>query len=238
MTKIMAKCTDNDRYEGQLTIGKIYEVEPVFGDNLYKFIDDRGEMVRAWQSRFEVVSETQVDTTPVSPEIVPSTTPQFKAGDRVRIIGNSNIHNRKIGDICYLVEPHFLGRSWGTSSTQGGRAEDGCYIRPSDMELSSTVSTPTVALTNTPTEFKVGDKVKIRKDSAYYGASDTHNPADAVGEVVRIDSIGSHNYKVQWPDGRNDYRAKDLELAEQPAIMPEPEPEIPSKWANVEIGYY
>jgi len=151
MTKIMAKCVDNSNYGGSLTIGKIYEVEDAGkhgDDKFYQVVNDRGEIDEVWQRRFEVVSPVAAD--------------QLKAGDRVRVTGNSNMHNRKIGDICYLVELRGHGngsKSWSTSTTQGGAPDDSCWIR-----------------------------------------------------------------------------LKDMELAEQPAIIPEPE--IPSKWANVEIGYY
>src|SRR5688572_6598818 len=93
--KLLAKCIDNDSYPDSLTLGKIYEVKessPVGDDKFYSFIDDEGDEIECWQSRFEVVEE-EVKVT------------EFKTGDKVKVIGNSNSHRRQIGGVCYLVEP-------------------------------------------------------------------------------------------------------------------------------------
>ena len=62
-----------------------------------------------------------------------------------------------------------------------------------------------------PVKFKEGDKVKIRKDSQWYGYN-THNPAEVVGEVTRIHR--DNGCMVAWPNGTNNgYSFSDLELA-------------------------
>lgn len=67
-------------------------------------------------------------------------------------------------------------------------------------------------------EFKVGDSVKIRKDSQYYGEDADSNPANILGDVVKVydnDDPGALNVSVVWKTGcRNSYAATDLELAE------------------------
>ncbi len=107
--------------------------------------------------------------------------------------------------------------------------------------MSGTPETPKPAIP-LATEFKVGDEVKIRKDSDYYGRDTSHNPADKVGIIIWAEPSsyeGDLCIRVEWSRGiTNVYEAEDLKLAEQPAIIPEPEPEIPSRWASVEIGYY
>lgn len=68
--------------------------------------------------------------------------------------------------------------------------------------------------------FKVGDKVKIRKDSKYYGASWFSNPVDVLGEVNSIYPNSELPIRVEWSTGvLNCYRSCDLELVkdESPA---------------------
>lgn len=61
--------------------------------------------------------------------------------------------------------------------------------------------------------FKVGDIVKIRKNSRYYGTDQRTNPADVEGEVTGIRADKS--YVVTWPSFfTNCYEAYDLELAD------------------------
>jgi ribosomal protein L21E len=60
--------------------------------------------------------------------------------------------------------------------------------------------------------FKVGDKVKIRKDSQYYGKTSA-NPKGMVGEVIELDRGG---LRVEWENKqKNSYENKDLEFATQ-----------------------
>lgn len=62
-------------------------------------------------------------------------------------------------------------------------------------------------------KFKIGDKVRIRKDSEYYIDNTKNNPADIVGEIYEIVVAYDHNYYVNWENGGdNSYREEDLEL--------------------------
>lgn len=61
-------------------------------------------------------------------------------------------------------------------------------------------------------KFKVGDKVKIRKDSKYYLDYDILNPKGAHGEVKSVRS-GELGITVEWDNGnRNGYSESDLEF--------------------------
>lgn len=70
--------------------------------------------------------------------------------------------------------------------------------------------------TSTQTQaFKVGDRVKIRKDSEYYGDSDK-NPKDIEGTIIEIVPKGNLNIRVEWDNNsKNSYASKDLELVKQ-----------------------
>lgn len=60
-------------------------------------------------------------------------------------------------------------------------------------------------------KFKIGDKVKIRKDSKYY-RGDESNPKDTRGEVKTVCS-GNLGIEVMWDNGiSNSYNDSDLEL--------------------------
>lgn len=62
-------------------------------------------------------------------------------------------------------------------------------------------------------EFKVGDKVKIRKDSIYYGYGE-NNPVDVRGTIHQyVYSSGVRlPYTVNWDNGEyNNYSSSDLE---------------------------
>lgn len=62
---------------------------------------------------------------------------------------------------------------------------------------------------------KIGDRVKIRKDSKYYGR-DYSNPMDVIGEVCYINPDSSYSITVDWSNEHsNVYRESDLELTEQ-----------------------
>ena len=61
--------------------------------------------------------------------------------------------------------------------------------------------------------FKVGDQVKIRKDSQYYDAGNS-NPANVRGTITVYigDSRLPLPYKVDWHNGKtNNYASSDLE---------------------------
>ena len=65
-------------------------------------------------------------------------------------------------------------------------------------------------------EFKVGDKVKIRKDSEYYCDDDDTNPKDTEGVVKSLHLSYDHPVRVNWSNGDyNYYRNVDLELVEK-----------------------
>ena len=61
--------------------------------------------------------------------------------------------------------------------------------------------------------FKVGDRVRIRKDSIYYGKG-KFNPSNEIGTVDRIRVYDNYQYLVKWKNCTNDYREDDLELAD------------------------
>lgn len=59
--------------------------------------------------------------------------------------------------------------------------------------------------------FKVGDRVRIRKDSEYYGMDVKTNPADVDGVVNKV---GERCIYVLWDTGRtNSYLHRDLKYA-------------------------
>lgn len=66
---------------------------------------------------------------------------------------------------------------------------------------------------------KVGDKVRIRKDSEFYNDGWENNPVDVVGVVVNMNGNGSEwglPIDVAWPGipPLNDYAESDLEVVE------------------------
>lgn len=55
-------------------------------------------------------------------------------------------------------------------------------------------------------KFKVGSRVRLRKDSKYWGQS-----GDSVGTVTRHRDSYDHYYSVKWDNARtNCYRDRDL----------------------------
>jgi hypothetical protein len=71
--------------------------------------------------------------------------------------------------------------------------------------------------------FNVGDKVRIRKESRYYGQHKINNPADTTGTVtvVRPKDYHTHfKYRVTWPNPlfENSYAEDDIEFV-APAKM-------------------
>jgi hypothetical protein len=65
-----------------------------------------------------------------------------------------------------------------------------------------------------PSIFKVGDKVKIRKDSGFYGDG-ARNPKDKIGTITEIDLEDGLDLpiRVTWADGaKNTYNDNDLEV--------------------------
>ena len=71
--------------------------------------------------------------------------------------------------------------------------------------------------------FSVGDKVRIRPDSKFYGQQNS-NPTDEVGTITNIDVRRTLGIRVQWVTCHNFYREEDLKLA-VPSI-PEIDPPV------------
>lgn len=70
-------------------------------------------------------------------------------------------------------------------------------------------------------QLKIGDKVKIKKGSEYFGRNTATNPAGVEGVVLSVEAeyrpADSHTIRVQWPNGTNSYRRSDLKLAKPKA---------------------
>lgn len=66
-------------------------------------------------------------------------------------------------------------------------------------------------------QLNVGDKVKIKKSSQYYGSDDSYNPQKVVGTVLSNDGTDDHPIRVQWPVDANVYNISDLKLAKTKA---------------------
>jgi hypothetical protein len=63
--------------------------------------------------------------------------------------------------------------------------------------------------------YKLGDKVRIKKDTEYYKAGDSFNPIDMDGTVSISDddATAGYFYRVKWANGHsNSYRDEDLQL--------------------------
>ena len=64
-------------------------------------------------------------------------------------------------------------------------------------------------------EFKVGDRVRIKKESSYYGR-DENNPANEVGVVTKTSQYYHYHIRVIWDNKcTNTYRESDLELVQE-----------------------
>ena len=74
--------------------------------------------------------------------------------------------------------------------------------------------------------YNIGDQVRLKEGSQYYLNNDpTQLPISEVGTIIKIiNYFGGYEhpftfyYKVDWEDGRNEYRPIDLELIEQQVI--------------------
>lgn len=63
------------------------------------------------------------------------------------------------------------------------------------------------------TKFKVGDRVRISKDSEYYVGSFYSNPTDVTGTVSEVREDEPFRYRVDWDNGLgNNYKINDLYL--------------------------
>jgi hypothetical protein len=69
-------------------------------------------------------------------------------------------------------------------------------------------------------QFEIGDSVRIRATSEYYGENARRNPRDTIGTVLRfLDRTNGYTLHVGWPDTySNNYRPEDLEHV-QPIIL-------------------
>lgn len=128
----------------------------------------------------------------------------LKEGDRVKIRkdskhygqGNSNPKDMEGTIIEYSPSKDFAYRVTWDNLTNNSYAN-------TDLELATQAQ-----------KFKVGDKVKIRKDSVFYEDGD-RNPKDKIGEITEIDIQDGLNLplRVTWADGANNtYDEDDLEL--------------------------
>ncbi len=68
-------------------------------------------------------------------------------------------------------------------------------------------------------EFKIGDKVRIRKSSQFYKCNTSYNPRNKIGVIIDTNNHGVLNLRVDWSDDRsgkpnNSYMDEDLELVE------------------------
>ena len=61
--------------------------------------------------------------------------------------------------------------------------------------------------------FKVGDKVRIKKNSRFY-TGEPWNPKDVDGTVTDDSPNGCYRYRVSWGKGGNAYDGEDLEFAD------------------------
>jgi uncharacterized protein YodC (DUF2158 family) len=129
----------------------------------------------------------------------------FKVKGRVRINKNSWYYNENThdnpadvtGTITYINSSGEYDVNWDNGSSN--------HYTASDLELA-------------PTEFKVGDKVRIKSSSKYYGEDCEHNPKNVTGEIIEL-SYGDYPFRVKWPNGTNSYKKSDLELAPKEEIV-------------------
>jgi hypothetical protein len=100
---------------------------------LYVYRDGR---ITTGQDDNEFRNHSLPEKQPPQPEVPkPTTAYQFKAGDKVRVVGNRNTHRRKIGDICYLVAQNGFGGTWKSSTIKDGSWEESCHMHEKDIEL-------------------------------------------------------------------------------------------------------
>jgi len=123
-----------------------------------------------------------------------------KYGDRVRkgqkfiLKDEDNIY-----DDCYILDK------------ASGRGVDICINK--DKFTSHFIPSDE---TTTEPKLKVGDRVKIKKDSMWYGDGD-NNPTNVVGVINNTNNDSHYDLKitVDWDNGTyNAYKEEDLELAD------------------------
>lgn len=116
--------------------------------------------------------------------------------------------------------------------------EDGTYVIVPPIE--KVENTPTTL----PTDFKIGDKVRIKKTSRFYKKSSAENPIDLTGVVNTVFKGSNMQLGVEWSNGyKNRYGLTDLEIvssaaaeAKAPTATPAPKKqELPAAPAGVTI---
>jgi hypothetical protein len=66
---------------------------------------------------------------------------------------------------------------------------------------------------NKATMFRIGERVRISKDSQYYKSRSQSNPKDVTGTIDKVDANEAYCYSVKWDNGeRNTYEEGDLYL--------------------------
>jgi hypothetical protein len=78
------------------------------------------------------------------------------------------------------------------------------------------------SILNTPTSanrsFELGDKVKIKKSSQFFGKN-ISNPKNMEGEIVDIDTLSKFPIRVKWANGKeNTYPKDDLEFVSKSVL--------------------
>ena len=80
--------------------------------------------------------------------------------------------------------------------------------------FTSILNTPTSAKTS----FELGDKVKIKKSSQFFGKN-ISNPKNMEGEIVDIDTLSKFPIRVKWANGKeNTYPKDDLEFVSKSVL--------------------
>ena len=133
----------------------------------------------------------------------------FKIGDKVKIRKDSEFYTSNnptmnprdtVGEIKSIQSPlsttYNIEVKWSSNQRVNNYKED-------DLELATQAQ-----------KFKVGDKIKIKKDSKFYGDG-ARNPKDKIGEITEIDLKEGRKLpiRVTWSDGaKNTYNEDDLEF--------------------------
>jgi hypothetical protein len=119
--------------------------------------------------------------------------------------------------INYLALWGIMGEGLKGTYTRRYEANKTSYLNPKFFNIYQTPK-PSKPSKPSASKFKVGDKVKIKKGTRFYGADDeSSNPKDMVGEITRVEKPSERlNIKVKWQNGAiNSYDTKDLELVSQ-----------------------
>jgi hypothetical protein len=153
-------------------------------------------------------------TTPATEEEIDC---PFKVGDVLQCVksGGNNTYVGKFDPVRVKDEGFRVKKihSWGLYTSKGvNTVETEC----GKFLWASTDYFKLVDEAKSDGKFKVGDKVRIRKDSAfYYSEYYFNNPRDEDGVITGIAPRGCLDIMVEWKNGsENSYSEKDLELAD------------------------